>query len=299
MRCGAKNEHSMCCRWNTDVGPDTCRRDGLCANEGSITLLWRESCTDPTWQDEGCLKLCYEGMGQVKADDDKFYELANMNVQITRCGDGSFCCGERGSIMATECCDNGEGVWIVEGKKIVTEDPSKPKTTTSSTSSTSSTATAESTTSSDSESSRPTSSMTSSDSVPAATVTLSQSGNAPSQSSLSSASSSASSINIGVIVGAVVAGVLGLALIGVLIWFLVIKKRRRNPYAPAELHSDSLSEVDGSMSATTKYASTGVNELYGREQVSEISGSGPVHEIGSHRPHLPELEGCTVPTGKS
>lgn len=62
-RCGSPNEHSMCCRWNTDVAPDTCRSDGLCVNDGNIQLLWRESCTDPTWESEGCLKLCYQGRG--------------------------------------------------------------------------------------------------------------------------------------------------------------------------------------------------------------------------------------------
>lgn len=50
---GSTNGHTMCC--NTNTG-DQCR-DGLCWNEGS-KLLWRESCTDPTWQSIGCLKLC-------------------------------------------------------------------------------------------------------------------------------------------------------------------------------------------------------------------------------------------------
>lgn len=48
-------DHSMCC--NTGVG-DTCHDDGLCWNEAK--LLWRESCTDPTWQSPKCLKLCVD-----------------------------------------------------------------------------------------------------------------------------------------------------------------------------------------------------------------------------------------------
>lgn len=44
---------SMCC---SDLG-DKPRSDGLCANaEGSV--IWRESCTDRTWQSPKCIKLC-------------------------------------------------------------------------------------------------------------------------------------------------------------------------------------------------------------------------------------------------
>lgn len=54
---------SMCCaigpvriagRW-----PDTCD-NGLCRNR---VLLWRESCTDPTWTSRSCLKLFVNGTG--------------------------------------------------------------------------------------------------------------------------------------------------------------------------------------------------------------------------------------------
>lgn len=49
--------HSMCC--NTQPG-DQCRDDGLCLNP-RLGFLWRESCTDPTWQSPRCLKLCING----------------------------------------------------------------------------------------------------------------------------------------------------------------------------------------------------------------------------------------------
>ena len=47
-------EVSMCC--NVGVG-DVCREDGLCYNP-TAKLVWRESCTDPTWGSPNCLKLC-------------------------------------------------------------------------------------------------------------------------------------------------------------------------------------------------------------------------------------------------
>lgn len=47
---------SMCC----SVYFDQCRSDGLCYDG---TNLWRESCTDPTWQSTSCIKLCVNGTG--------------------------------------------------------------------------------------------------------------------------------------------------------------------------------------------------------------------------------------------
>lgn len=47
---------SMCC----STVFDTCERDGLCSDG---TNLWRESCTDPTWQSPNCVKLCVSGLG--------------------------------------------------------------------------------------------------------------------------------------------------------------------------------------------------------------------------------------------
>lgn len=52
--CGNSTDVSMCC--NVGTG-DVCRENGLCYNR-SAQLLWRESCTDPTWESPGCLKLC-------------------------------------------------------------------------------------------------------------------------------------------------------------------------------------------------------------------------------------------------
>jgi len=58
----------MCCAiQNRDpVSIDVCGKNGLCGN-GLIsnTSFWRESCTDPTWQSESCLKLCITGLGDL------------------------------------------------------------------------------------------------------------------------------------------------------------------------------------------------------------------------------------------
>jgi hypothetical protein len=49
----------MCCRTNDTAanGPDTCRPDGLCQST-TPDIVWRESCTDPTWTAPECLQLC-------------------------------------------------------------------------------------------------------------------------------------------------------------------------------------------------------------------------------------------------
>jgi len=46
--------HSMCCQINKP-SPDFCRPDGLCQDSASDQLVWRETCTDRTWQADECL----------------------------------------------------------------------------------------------------------------------------------------------------------------------------------------------------------------------------------------------------
>lgn len=49
---------SMCCATNRrDSNVNKCRPDGLCWEVG-LNKIWRLSCTDPKWEDPGCLKLC-------------------------------------------------------------------------------------------------------------------------------------------------------------------------------------------------------------------------------------------------
>ena len=54
VSCAKNGQHAMCCN---KAYSDTCRSNGLCYNAGA-KLLWRESCTDPTWNDPACIKLC-------------------------------------------------------------------------------------------------------------------------------------------------------------------------------------------------------------------------------------------------
>src|SRR5258708_7701358 len=60
--CHPDGSPSMCCA----IGPgrdgtqDICLSNGLCSNQ---LVIWRESCTDPTWKDPACLKLFVNGTG--------------------------------------------------------------------------------------------------------------------------------------------------------------------------------------------------------------------------------------------
>ena len=51
---------SMCCRTNDTAAsfPDVCRSDGLCQETQDTSIVWRESCTDPTWRAPGCVQIC-------------------------------------------------------------------------------------------------------------------------------------------------------------------------------------------------------------------------------------------------
>ncbi|KAF6804975.1 hypothetical protein CSOJ01_09818 [Colletotrichum sojae] len=100
------NGHSMCC--NT-VSGDKCQPNGLCWNEGG-RLTWRESCTDPTWQSPKCLKLCVND--EVSATDG--VPSSGTDVLVTKCADGSYCCGNDRN--ASACCNQGRGFWIADGQ---------------------------------------------------------------------------------------------------------------------------------------------------------------------------------------
>lgn len=50
----------MCCALGRPVYHiNKCLGNGLC-EDVSTGWIWRESCTDPTWTDPRCLKLCME-----------------------------------------------------------------------------------------------------------------------------------------------------------------------------------------------------------------------------------------------
>jgi hypothetical protein len=125
---------SMCCA----IGPgrvaagnaDNCIPGGLCYNEGG-NLYWRESCTDPTWNDPVCIKLFVNGTGV-------------NDFAITPCDDGSWCDGVgEGSV---DCCKAGDGFFVVNGTE-TTQNPNSTTILSSSMVSTTTTTTATSTTS--------------------------------------------------------------------------------------------------------------------------------------------------------
>ncbi|KAL0945031.1 uncharacterized protein CTRU02_202918 [Colletotrichum truncatum] len=124
-----QNEHSMCCRLKNDPYTDTCRQDGLCWN-AQRGQLWRESCTDPTWQSPNCLKLCVDPIpGNIDGSGTQWLMSEN-DVQVTECTNGSFCCGADKD--AQTCCNEGRGLWIVNGQvtnSTASASPSTPPTT--------------------------------------------------------------------------------------------------------------------------------------------------------------------------
>jgi hypothetical protein len=50
----------MCCALGRAANINECLGNGLCY-QTNTGWIWRESCTDPTWQDPSCLKLCTDG----------------------------------------------------------------------------------------------------------------------------------------------------------------------------------------------------------------------------------------------
>lgn len=54
--CDKNKAVSMCC-----APGDECRPDGLCLNP--VRGLFRDGCTDPSWESSSCIKLCHAGLG--------------------------------------------------------------------------------------------------------------------------------------------------------------------------------------------------------------------------------------------
>ena len=55
--CDSGKEFNMCC-----AEGDECRPDGLCFNN-QTNLIYRDGCTDPSWESSSCIKLCNTGLG--------------------------------------------------------------------------------------------------------------------------------------------------------------------------------------------------------------------------------------------
>ncbi|KAK6341166.1 hypothetical protein TWF696_008252 [Orbilia brochopaga] len=99
----AEGMASMCCaiaNRGTNFS-DTCLPNGLCrSGTATGTQLWRESCTDPKWQDPACLRICLSR--------DQFYDWIVDDAPVTMCEDGTVCCGDT-EIGGRRCCAAGSG----------------------------------------------------------------------------------------------------------------------------------------------------------------------------------------------
>lgn len=145
------------------------------------------------------------------------------DVKIKVCDNGSLCCGD--SETARPCCQQGKGVWLVEGK-VYSSNPSSVSSSTSSTSSTLS-VTASYTT-------------TATPIVPPTSNPTATPSNQPSNHA------SASRDYTGVIAGSAVGGIVVLAVLICFLWWLTFmkKKGRSQPTAPAELDSSMAYQID-------------------------------------------------------
>ncbi|KAK1982803.1 hypothetical protein LZ30DRAFT_716369 [Colletotrichum cereale] len=124
--------HSMCC---DTLRGDPCR-DGLCWNEKD-GFLWRKGCTDKRWRSPNCSKLCIDADVFAPGTNRAMSEI---EVKITRCADGSYCCGD--GELAGPCCQLGRGMRVVDGQvtmaleaSVASPAPNEPTTPAGSTSS--------------------------------------------------------------------------------------------------------------------------------------------------------------------
>lgn len=80
--CDQTKGFSMCCRY----GANGCRVDGLCqghAPDGSQPI-WRESCSDQSWDSPYCLKLCIEGTDE-KGNNRTYRRTLRLHLQRLIC----------------------------------------------------------------------------------------------------------------------------------------------------------------------------------------------------------------------
>ena len=114
--CGptSSNQASACCN-----PEDTCLSNRLCLN--SLLLTNRGTCTDPTWQSDGCAPWCKDGKTKYLLSDKtrcrSFHShihtvLPSSGIRIVNVKDELFCCG--GDVTGltyynslTSTCNNG------------------------------------------------------------------------------------------------------------------------------------------------------------------------------------------------
>lgn len=139
----AGSQHSMCCD-STAAGGGKCQPSGLCYYS-SYNTLFREGCTDPTWQDPSCLKLYVNGTGMW---DRMLFEAGhaltkidingsvrdNNTIMVATCNSADANIGPFCETAGNEaCCAANEGFKIkngvVEPANTSTESSSLPSST--------------------------------------------------------------------------------------------------------------------------------------------------------------------------
>ena len=292
---------SMCCRTTDASGrpAETCRPDGLCADTNGE--IWRNGCTDPSWQDPACVKLCMSGSGIWPGGKGKVglpcfvdgcavlhrlgvfgwlmccafigggsgaMQWANVDAPVTDCGDGSFCCGDSNPnnpanfINATDCCAQKKGVPISNSNAKSSSSTASSSTTTS-----------------------PSSSQN-----PGSTSTTGPTTSAQGNSTSSSTSHS------GAIAGAVVGGIAIVALIGLALGLLATWRRRKRNIGQ-EKEEFSKAELGAEFGAKAMVQSGELDgegrrgELYGEAGRGELEGEGGKVELMGDPRIVAELDG--------
>lgn len=110
FECDSSKENTMCCGKG-----DQCRSDGLCDSK-FYGLVFRNGCSDPTWQSPNCIKLCDAGSLSISIWNNEVTDLSNSGVPVKLCDDGSYCCGDGDT--ADTCCAAKEGSFIRNGTAI-------------------------------------------------------------------------------------------------------------------------------------------------------------------------------------
>ncbi|KAL8733042.1 MAG: hypothetical protein Q9181_003748 [Wetmoreana brouardii] len=247
-------QQSMCCRTNST---DSCTSDGLCESRWDGNL-WRDYCTDPTWQDPACVKLCLGKRNGVDGDGN-----AGGSVRVTQCLDGSYCCDV--GTQANNCCSNGGGVWIAEDGHTTNVNPtatSERHTTAAATSSLSSS----------------TSSATTKNPATTTATAASQTS-----STAVTSSSSKSSSNTGAIAGGVVGGIVAIA--AIVVAMLLFLRRRKNKRTMEEKNNQAFGSYVNTHDKPRMYG-----ELDGNSRRMELPGSHGGQELSAEGYYNPKVQ---------
>ncbi|KAL8816339.1 MAG: hypothetical protein Q9191_008350 [Dirinaria sp. TL-2023a] len=197
---------------------------------------------------------------KAKAADSNASAYVEIGIEVTPCGDGSYCCGE--GPIAGSCCENGEGVWIENGEETL-QNPSLSNATLQPSSPTIETSTA-----------------TSSRSSQVAVTEFLTRSSVPTSSAVPTSTARTGS-HTKSIVGGTVAGLVALLILGSILGLCWRKHRTSKPKLVADGTGPSeMSELAGGDSLPKA-------QLHGISHVSELWGQQfpPHKEIDSRTIH--------------